>query len=110
MKKTYRPKLTDAFLRAVRDEVFGPCTVIGECFTLKELQEDIEQCVSFKEWFEIRIAIEIADRWPETLYTDTGAKAADNLRKQNRVINGFKRRMELVQKCGTTLLSREVAA
>ena len=36
-------KMSDEKLRVLRDEVFGPCTVIGECFSLEELRDDLAE-------------------------------------------------------------------
>ena len=37
MTSDYTPALTETFLTKLREEVFGDCTVVGECYTNAEL-------------------------------------------------------------------------
>jgi hypothetical protein len=70
MRADYRPAITDKFLQTLRDEVFGPCTTIGECYGIPELRESVEckgmfvigpgesRGMRFKQWFEMQLQVE----------------------------------------------------
>ena len=62
-------KMSDEKLRVLRDEVFGPCTVIGECFSLEELRDDLAEYAGrpggLSLWFEMRLDDEAYDLFPE---------------------------------------------
>jgi hypothetical protein len=74
----YMITLDDTQLTYIRDNIFGPCTSTGECYSVQELREDIYDLISGKpltraklrDWFRYRISIELHDMFPENKYPD----------------------------------------
>jgi len=60
------PTFNDQFWKDLVAEVFGPCTVIGECCSGPELKADYDQSgLSFRQWFDIKLDLEEWDINPE---------------------------------------------
>ena len=55
------PDLNDETLTRLRKEVFGPCTVIGECYSNAELKAYIEAYCkdhSYVQWLKLQLDVE----------------------------------------------------
>ena len=72
--------MSDEKLRVLRDEVFGPCTVIGECFSLEELRDDLAEYAGrpggLSLWFEMRLDDEAYDLFLRVPYERSDAEIA----------------------------------
>jgi len=70
--------------------VFGSCTVVGECYSVEELREDLEQDsdLTFRQWFNIRLTIEENELWPEWKYPDgpTQAQYDYEMRRRDQLL------------------------
>jgi hypothetical protein len=95
-------EITDQFCKGIINEVFGPCTVVGECMTPAELREDIEQYFQGESsrdlygWFAMRITVELMDAFPENRYDwtngPTAAQAKQDRAKRKELERGLKSR------------------
>jgi hypothetical protein len=102
--------LTETQLLEIRDQVFGPCTVIGECFSAQELREDIADFVAgqrmianagcgvltrakLREWFKLRLDVELVtlERDSEGWHPEGPTEAQAAKEKVERLL--FRRRL-----------------
>lgn len=102
--------LSDSQILEIRDQVFGDCTVVGECFSIEELREDIADYLSgqrmvagaacgvltrtkLREWFMLRLVVELrtAERDSEGWHPEGPTKAQAAKEKAEALL--FKRRL-----------------
>jgi hypothetical protein len=108
--------LTNELLTEIREQVFGPCTVVYEAMTNEEVKEDIMRYLSdnrvfvkgekeaiykpsltiltFKSWLLLRLQVELMDIDPETPFdrSDEEIRKASIRRKEteNRLTSNIK--------------------
>jgi hypothetical protein len=89
------------YVTELRDTVFGPCTVIGECFSIEELKDDLLEAflvnqMTLADWFNIRMEVECRSAWPEDKYPDgpTEQELAREQRAERELVEGISRRWQ----------------
>ena|SRR5271165_6095983 len=85
--------ITQELLTEIRNEVFGPCTIIGECYSNEDLEKDlirycdtIENSLTFsvfRDWLELLLSVECHDRWPEDPFDRTDAQIKKRITDRN---------------------------